>query len=68
MFLDALLACVPGSPMDCAQRAPTAVPGSMAAFMYFSLTFSKKSTICVRVIRPRYFFTGAMSGLETSTS
>ncbi len=34
-----------GLPMDCAQSAPTAVPGSMTAFRYFSLHFSKQEEI-----------------------
>ena len=35
---------VPGSPILCAHKAPTAVPGSIPAFMYFSLQMSTNST------------------------
>ena len=37
-------------PMDCAHKAPTAVPGSIMAFMYFSRHFSKNKHLLVQKI------------------
>ena len=54
MFIDATPAkwnvfsviCVPGSPMDCAPMAPTAVPGSIRFSVYFRAHASKNAFIC----------------------
>ena len=45
--------CVPGSPMDCAPTAPTALPGSMAAARYLLRHAAKKLPACLRERRTR---------------
>ena len=40
--------CVPGSPMDCAPTAPTALPGSMAAARYLARQAARKLLACSR--------------------